>query len=293
VLYRCYAKINLTLEVLGRRADGFHDLTSLAHTIGLADDLRVEPADELLTRVAGIEAIENNLVTRAAHLLASSTSTRLGAELTLVKRIPSAAGLGGGSTDAAATLVALNSLWGTRLGYSSLSTLAAQLGSDVPFFVRGGAAVMRGRGDVLEPLPPVVGQWLVLAVPGVMLPNKTATLYAALVHGDFSSGEATAAVATHIQQHQPLTAAHLVNAFARAAREVFPGLAELWAELETSCARTFHLSGAGPSLFALASSKGEARALAAQAERLGVPAQAARTVRHARTSIRPPAIRYA
>ena len=96
MLYRCYAKINLTLEVLGRRADGFHDLASLVHTINLADDLRLEPAEEILTRVEGIEALENNLVRRAAYLLASSTSTRSGVELTLVKRIPTAAGLGGG-----------------------------------------------------------------------------------------------------------------------------------------------------------------------------------------------------
>src|SRR2546423_3749281 len=105
MLFRCYAKINLTLEVLGRRPDGFHELASVVHTISLADDLRIEPANEILSRVEGIEAIDNNLVTRAAHLLAAETHTRLGAELTLVKRIPTAAGLGGGSSDAAATLV--------------------------------------------------------------------------------------------------------------------------------------------------------------------------------------------
>src|SRR5437763_800215 len=112
-------------------------------------------------------------------------------ELTLGKRIPTAAGLGGGSSDAAATLVGLNTLWSTRLGMHALETLAAQLGSDVPFFVRGGAALMGGRGDELSVLPPVIGQWLVVAVPSQTLANKTPTLYAALAPNDFSSGEAS------------------------------------------------------------------------------------------------------
>ncbi len=292
MLYRCYAKINLTLEVLGKRADGFHELSSLAHTINLADDLRIEPADEIVTRVEGIEAIENNLVTRAAYLLGSTANVRAGAELTLVKRIPTAAGLGGGSSDAAATLVGLNALWQTRIGYHALGALAAQLGSDVPFFLRGGAAVMRGRGDVLEAVPPLVGQWLVLAMPSHTLPHKTAVLYRALEAADFSSGEATDAAATQLAQGT-LADGALCNAFARAAREVFPGLATTWAELEGWCGRRFHLSGAGPALFALAESRMEANAVARRIKASGVDAIAARTVKHARTSIRSAAFRYA
>src|ERR1700730_132006 len=163
--FRCYAKINLTPEVRGRRADGYHDLASLVHTISLADDLRIESANELLTRVEGLNIDpETNLVSSAAQLLGSTPRAAFGAKLILHKRIPAAAGLGGGSSDAATTLVGLNRLWGTRLGHAQLSQLGAELGSDVPFLVRGGAAVLRGRGDDYEMLPPVRGQWLVIMV---------------------------------------------------------------------------------------------------------------------------------
>jgi 4-diphosphocytidyl-2-C-methyl-D-erythritol kinase len=286
MIYRTYAKINLTLEVLGKRSDGYHDLASLTHTIGLADDLYVEPADEILTRVEGLELIQNNLVTRAAHVLAAETYTRAGAELTLVKRIPTAAGLGGGSSNAATSLVALNRLWQTRLGYHALMRLAAQLGSDVPFFVRGGAAVLRGRGDDLQPLAPLPVQWLMLAIPEARLTNKTATLYDALLPSDFSSGAATAALAARLAQGGSLDNDGLVNAFARPARAVFPGLGETWQRLEASTGQRFHLSGAGPALFTLASDRADARRLANQANATGMTAYAVRTVRHARVSVR-------
>src|SRR4051794_4958829 len=125
MLYRCYAKINLTLEILGKGPDGFHDLVSLVHTIDLADDLRVEASDHLLTRVEGLDIEpETNLVSRAAALLSTTLHERRGAELSLLKRIPAAAGLGGGSSDAAATLVGLNALWSSRLGLPALSQMA-------------------------------------------------------------------------------------------------------------------------------------------------------------------------
>jgi 4-diphosphocytidyl-2-C-methyl-D-erythritol kinase len=286
VLYRCYAKINLTLEVLRRRPDGFHDLASLVHTIGLADDLHVEPASEIMSRVQGLEAIDNNLVTRAAHLLASSTATRIGADLTLLKRIPTAAGLGGGSSDAATTLIALNRLWGTRLTAHAMANLAAQLGSDVPFFVRGGAAVLRGRGDDLESLAPAPTQWLVLAIPNANLPNKTATLYAALEPRDFSSGEATRAAAAQLANGATLVDIALYNAFERAARTLFAGLSDVWSRLEDACGQPFHLSGAGPALFSLAVDRPQARRFARRIAQFGVTGYAVRTVHHARASVR-------
>ena len=127
MLYRCYAKVNFTLEVLDKRPDGYHELASLVHTINLADDLRVEPADELLTSVEGLDIDpETNLVARAAALLQTRLHEPRGARLSLLKRIPAAAGLGGGSSDAATTLVALNTFWGSRLRLHQLAELAAE-----------------------------------------------------------------------------------------------------------------------------------------------------------------------
>jgi 4-diphosphocytidyl-2-C-methyl-D-erythritol kinase len=294
VLYRCYAKVNLTLEILRKRPDGFHELSSLVHTISLADDLRIEPADGLLTRVEGLHIDpQANLVARAAALLAASLRETRGARLSLAKRIPLAAGLGGGSSNAAATLVGLNTLWGGRLTATQICELAAQLGSDVPFFVRGGAALMRGRGEELESLPPCVGQWLVLLVPPHVLEDKTRRLYATLEPHDFTDGAITARGADHLRQGVSLDEDEFVNGFERAARHVFPGLSELWQAAERLSHTRFCLSGAGPSLFALAADNAQARRLAAILESLEADTYVARTVKHARASLRPAAIGYA
>jgi 4-diphosphocytidyl-2-C-methyl-D-erythritol kinase len=289
-LYRCYAKVNLTLEVLGRRPDGYHELASLAHTISLADDLYVEETEEkgekTVCRAQGVVAeLETNLVTHAAELLREWTRARAGTDLTLVKRIPVASGLGGGSSDAATTLVALNRLWGTGLGYRELHALAAQLGSDVPFFLCGGAAVMRGLGTQLEPVRPLVGQWLCLAVLEHDLLDKTARMYAALEETDFSDGQATANLAAGLEAGRPLLPdANLQNAFSRVAKRCFAGLDWLWGAAEEACGRRFHLSGAGPALFALAADHNDARRLLPVLENLGVSAFAVRTVGHGRAS---------
>jgi 4-diphosphocytidyl-2-C-methyl-D-erythritol kinase len=288
ILYRCYAKVNLTLEVLGRRPDGYHELRSLAHTIGLADDLRIAAADEaLVSRADGLAAeaeADENLVSRAAELLRDWSRTRAGAELTLVKRIPVAAGLGGGSSDAATTLVGLNRLWRTRLPQRELSALAARLGSDVPFFLRGGAAVLSGRGEQVEPVRPLSGQWLTLAVLPHAVANKTTRLYAALGPTDYTDGRATQGQAAALTAGRPLDASNLQNAFSRVAQREFGGLAAAWALAEQTCGRSFHLSGAGPALFALAMSRDDARGMVPVLERLGLRAFATRTVARARAS---------
>jgi 4-diphosphocytidyl-2-C-methyl-D-erythritol kinase len=284
--YRCFAKVNLTLEVLHQREDGYHELASLVHTISLADDLRIEPAPELVSRVDGLElAPEANLVTRAACLLASTADIQPRAELGLVKRIPAAAGLGGGSSDAATTLVGLNTLWDTRLDGLQLARLGAALGADVPFFVRGGAAVMRGRGDALEVLAPLDQQWLVLVVPRHGLVGKTARLYAALDPHDFSAGESTDRAAARVNQGLPLAHEDLVNTFSRAARAVFPGLADVWTTVERVCERRFFLSGAGPALFALAGDRADAQRQRAGLARMELTALTAHTVPHARAAL--------
>jgi 4-diphosphocytidyl-2-C-methyl-D-erythritol kinase len=256
------------------------------HTISLADDLRVEGADELMVRTEGLDIEpEGNLVWRAARLFSSATRERRGAALTLVKRIPAAAGLGGGSSDAATTLVGLNRLWGARSGLGQLCSLAAELGSDVPFFVRGGAALMTGTGEQLQPLPPIVGQWLVVVVPGHDLANKTRRLYAALTPDEFTSGERTRGLAQRVRNREPLRATDFANVFTRAAREIFPGLAEGWATIERIAQRRFFLSGAGPALFSPASDRRDANRQAALLANAGVTAHVVRSVKRARASI--------
>jgi 4-diphosphocytidyl-2-C-methyl-D-erythritol kinase len=158
------AKLNLFLEVCGKRPDGYHELETLMVSIGLCDTLRFTPVPHpdivLRARFAhdadahGFPHADENLVVRAARLLAAATGCRAGVHVDLDKRIPPASGMGGGSSDAAATLVGLNRLWGTGLDFDALDRLAAQLGSDLNFFVRSpGLAVCRGRGEIVEPRP--------------------------------------------------------------------------------------------------------------------------------------------
>jgi 4-diphosphocytidyl-2-C-methyl-D-erythritol kinase len=287
LLFRCYAKLNLTLEVLGELADGYHAITSLVQTISLADDLRIDaPASEISCVAEGLDTLPDaNLVSRAAETLREAVRIHAGAELTLVKRIPVAAGLGGGSSDAAATLVGLNRLWGTRLAADRLREVAADLGADVPFFLRGGAAVMRGRGEELEWLPPLARQWFVIGVWPHDLPDKTARLYAALEPADFTDGSATNQLARHVANGGPLEEARLHNAFGRAACEAFAGLADVWRAAEAAGGRPFHLSGAGPALFALAVDRADARRLQPALEHLGLSTYVAHSVRHARAGV--------
>lgn len=158
------AKLNLFLEVRGKRPDGYHELETLMVAIGLCDTLRFTPQPQpgvtLRTRFAsrddarGFPTADDNLIVRAARLLADATGCRLGVHIDLLKRIPPASGMGGGSSDAAATLVALNRLWQSGLCHDDLDGLAARLGSDLNFFIRSPQlAVCRGRGELVEPQP--------------------------------------------------------------------------------------------------------------------------------------------
>lgn len=150
------AKINLSFEIKGRREDGFHEIETLMTPISLSDRLTIERG----TTAAEVEFScddpsvpngEENLVVRAARLFQERTKIGAGVEIALEKHIPHGAGLGGGSSDAAATLLGLNELFETRLDQKTLLELAAQIGSDVPFFILGCAATCRGRGEIVEP----------------------------------------------------------------------------------------------------------------------------------------------
>jgi 4-diphosphocytidyl-2-C-methyl-D-erythritol kinase len=170
------AKINLALEVLGKRPDGYHEIATVMQTVDLSDRLALEDAEvlELSASAPDIPTDETNLALRAARALRDAAGIERGARITLDKRIPVAAGLGGGSTDAAATLVGLNRLWGLRWPVARLGEVAVTLGMDVPFFLRGGAALGTGRGERLEPL---AGGALALVLVHPRVGANTAEIY--------------------------------------------------------------------------------------------------------------------
>lgn len=276
---RAYAKVNWALEVLGRRADGYHEIVSVIETIGLYDTVEVSAADELTLRcsIAELET-PDNLAFRAASLLRQACGHRSGAAIRIEKAIPLAAGLGGGSTDAAAALQALNELWGLGLPVESLGDIGAKLGSDVPFFVGGGAALVRGRGERVEPLTSPPQCWLVLLPTTAAIPDKTRTMYSRLTPATFTSGAAALALADRFRAGRPAGDDDIVNAFDEIADDVFDGLRERRRRIAATCGRRAHLAGSGPSLFVLADGEVEARALAAALHRDGFDALAVPTV---------------
>ena len=161
------AKINLFLHVVNKRRDGYHNIETVFHTISLHDDIRFLPAKRVIFSSTGLPVPRgrDNLCVRTAELLREHRAVRKGVHIRLVKRIPPGAGLGGGSSDAAACLSGLNRFWRLGLPQRELMRLASRLGSDVPFFIMGGSALGRGRGGILHPLKSRLRGWVVVAKP--------------------------------------------------------------------------------------------------------------------------------
>lgn len=181
---RAHAKINWTLEVLGKRDDGFHEVDTLMQTVSLHDELWIEPrrrADCVIECSSdAVPTDRTNLIWKAWDLMRREFPDRVGGiHVELLKRIPAGAGLGGGSSDAAATLIGINRLFELRLRKTKLAELAARLGSDVPFFIYGGLARAQGRGEIITPIPSRLARIpLVIVYPG--FPSPTAKAYQAL-----------------------------------------------------------------------------------------------------------------
>ena len=286
-----YAKLNLTFEVLGRRDDGYHEVCTVMQTIDLADRLEFQPAPSLSLECdfSGL-AGRDNLVWQAAEALARAASidtgacldyrggVTAGARIRLVKAIPPAMGLGGGSSDAAATLMALNRLWGLDFPETRLAAIAAGLGSDVPFFLRGGTALAEGRGERITPLPPLPPLPVTLAIPGIELTDKTRRMYSRLTPAHYSDAGVTRQLLrllrggefTDASAAAGSLAGGLYNAFQPVADWEFPALAEMRRAVTAAGGPLLHLCGAGPALFAIAASEIEHRAVGETLQPRGV-----------------------
>jgi 4-diphosphocytidyl-2-C-methyl-D-erythritol kinase len=257
------AKINLGLEILRRRTDGYHEIRTILAAFSLFDRLELQRGEEFQLQVDRSELEgEDNLVAAAVRLLQRDVRAII-PNVALRKRIPTAAGLGGASSDAAATLSAVDRLYGLALTDQRLHALAASLGSDVPFFLSGGVALASGRGDCLTPLRPPSALFAVVVAPKIEIPAKTATLYGALTCADYSDG-------TRIERSVRLgrsgwisNAELLGNAFERPLYDLVPALAELPKLMRRHGATTVGLSGAGPSHYSLETDPARARTLAA------------------------------
>jgi 4-diphosphocytidyl-2-C-methyl-D-erythritol kinase len=264
------AKVNLTLEVLGPRGDGYHELASVFATVDLRDRVRVAPWRVLDVRIAPPvgAAPGDDLASRAVRALADASGVPALAHVRVRKRIPVASGLGGGSSDAGAVLRGLARVW--RLDGVDLTPLAARVGSDVPFFVSGAAyALVRGRGELVETLPGPEPFWIALVL--LAQPVPTAEVFAAH-RAKSSTGERTAKLAKALRDRKVTVAALrecLHNDLLAAAERVAPAIAEA-REAASALGIDLAMSGSGPSLFALGDDRADALRIARRLRRAGL-----------------------
>jgi 4-diphosphocytidyl-2-C-methyl-D-erythritol kinase len=260
------AKVNLVLEVLGKRPDGYHEIDTILQELELSDTVEVEVGAPWSISVsgetaAGTPADDSNLALRAARLFLDRFEPGGSAAIRLEKRIPAASGLGGGASDAATVLKLLQ--W--RLPAASrddLLVLGNGLGSDEAFFLEGGTARAQGRGELVTRLKGLAQHDVVLFIPPATIERKTARMFAALDRLPFDTG--TVAQQFAERQRQSLSSADVFNAFERVAFELFPGLVGLWEDLETRIGEPVRLAGAGPTLFWIGPSGGTEVARAAE-----------------------------
>ncbi|MFN2489718.1 MAG: 4-(cytidine 5'-diphospho)-2-C-methyl-D-erythritol kinase [Actinomycetota bacterium] len=271
---RTNAKINLFLRVVGARPDGLHEIETVFHCVGLADELEVSANEEggfslevVVDARTGdhLPSPEENLVARAAEALAWRARVRTEAAIRLVKRIPVGAGLAGGSGNAAGALHALNELWGADLDAAALAEVGAGLGSDVPFCLAGGTVLAGGRGDELTPLPPPATLWFVLGMS--LRPLPTRDVYRAFDElGSAATEEAARLVAALARGDVAAIAAALHNDLEAPAIALRPGLAADKAALLDSGALGACVAGSGPTLFGLVPDEGAGVMLARSVE---------------------------
>lgn len=278
LVLRTSAKVNLALEVLGKRSDGYHEIATVLQAVDLFDRLKVEAADtlSLQTDDPGLPTDDDNLVMRAARLLQKASGVQAGARIRLEKRIPVAAGLGGGSSDAAATLSGLSRLWALRWPRARLQELAVELGMDVPFFLGPGRAVARGRGERIEALPGGGGYALVLVNPRT--PLSTREVYGRVPAGWHASPIGTARVIEALRaRNVEKIAAALTNNLERVVEPVLPAIGRMKAALLAAGALGAIMSGSGPTVFGMARSLDHARQIRSRVSRAGWACWAVRT----------------
>jgi 4-diphosphocytidyl-2-C-methyl-D-erythritol kinase len=262
---RAYAKLNLGLRVLYKRPDGYHELRTIFQTISLADELKISfiPGKSLRIEMEGTPEIADNLAERAARLVMEAAGKHGAVRLKLRKNVPSGAGLGGGSSDAAAVLLALPVLAGARLPMEQVTALAARLGSDVAFFLYGGTALGLGRGEELYPLPDQPAERALLVVPAIH--SSTADAYHDL------SARLTASSLTKVELQNKLDSFQhgawggalgndkpsIINDFESVVVARYPELAGIRERLRRAGATRVAMTGSGSAIFGIFDNPGK------------------------------------
>jgi len=259
IVQKAYAKVNLTLEILGKRRDGYHDLVSVMQTVNLFDTVTVSEADSIVVDCDDSEiTADDNLVTKAAIELKNRAAISEGAKISVEKRIPVSAGLGGGSADAAATLRGLNYLWNLGLTDGDLLETAASVGSDVPFLIKGGTSLVGGRGEEVVPIPSAkIPKFLIVTPdvnqrPGI---SKTAFAFSRVDKSMYTLGNLTHKLAARIRSGGDCPPELFFNQFQVLAEDIYPRWALSLQRLNNIGVSEVILCGSGPSIFTVPPSK--------------------------------------
>jgi 4-diphosphocytidyl-2-C-methyl-D-erythritol kinase len=245
-----YAKVNLYLEVLGKRPDGYHEIVTVLQTISLFDELTFEDAASgIVLNIHGLPLPqgEKNLIVRAANALRSETGIERGAQIGLRKRIPVGGGLGGGSSNAAVTFIGLTKLWGIDLPIRALEKIAGTLGSDVPFFLRGGTALGTGRGEILEPIDDVRFKYAVITTPRLHI--SSASAYAGLNAPNLTNTASNRIL--NVSRAAGLLGGELKNDFEKTVFSKHPEVERAKQKLTRLGAKHALMSGSGASVFGI------------------------------------------
>ena len=259
---RAYAKINIGLHVLGKRPDGYHNIETVFRLIDLYDELEFVQDDEGITFTSSTPLLANdntNLCIRAANLLRDLTGIHMGVEITLKKHIPLGAGLGGGSSDAAAVLKGLTKLWALDISTEELQTIGATLGSDVPFFFTSQTAYATGRGEQLTPFTLQIPYWILVVTPDIHV--STAWAYANVrLQQSQNRPNLRGLLETAIDKPEILRA-NVANDFEESVFREFSDIPKLKETLLTKGAEVALMSGSGSSVFGFFSSEAKAKHL--------------------------------
>lgn len=258
------AKINLTLDILGKRPDGFHEVAMVMQSIGLHDTLTMEKTDgeiALSINVPWLKADEKNLAWRAAELVRQEYGLTGGVRMELTKRIPIAAGLAGGSADAAAVLKGMNELYNLQMSEARLCELGAKLGSDIPFCLMGGTMLATGRGEVLTRLADMPETWVVLAKPRISV--STAWAYQNYDEQGAEKHPDNEAIRKAIARgNRKAVAGLLCNVLESVTIKKYDVIADYKQMMLDKGAMASMMSGSGPTVFGLARNREQAEAIA-------------------------------
>lgn len=247
------AKINIYLDVLGKRPDGYHNIKTVFQEVSLADTLFIS---ELKTGIKvscsnpNIPSDERNLAYKAAAVLREFAGINAGAEIKIVKNIPAGAGLGGGSSDAAAVLQALNKLWKLKIPKHSLAELGKKIGADVPFFIYGKRCMAEGIGDILTPLPSEKKEWYVIVYPGFEISSE-------LVYTRLTSNKKRCIIKNYYNRLEEVVI------------PIYPEILKIKDKLSASGAQIALMSGSGSSVFGLVNDAASGETVASTMKNIG------------------------